>query len=275
MEHFNQWIEGWSHYLEPTYANLVPTLPDHCNVVEVGCWHGKSTAFLAVELINSKTTFNLYAVDHWHGSNENYYQLSQVQQDIKNNEPYNKFMQNMQPVADRVTVVRMRSAAAAKQFADNSLDMVTLDDDHSYESTMNSIAAWAPKIKAGGFLVFDDCDAHYPGVGRAVREFFGDQWQLMSNGEYVSNKEIPGCAVWQKPENWAMPELPIPHDPWEPNTADIAYVGKDPFTEDQVEALKQIISQVIRDEIQLAVNEAIEKKFRSNTLQNPKPRTIM
>lgn len=283
MEHFNKWIEGWSHYLEPAYSKLVPTLPDHCEVVEVGCWHGKSTAYLAVELINSKTTFNLYAVDHWYGCNEDYYQLGSNKESIANNEPYKKFVQNMAPVADRLTIIRMRSAAAARKFADNSLDMVVLDDDHSYESVMNSIQAWAPKVKPGGILIGDDCDMHYPGVSRSVREFFGENWKLFHLNDFVDNKELPGCWVWTKPDNWTMPTIEVPADPWAPKTADIAYVGKDPFTEDQIEALKQIISQVVKDEIQTAVQEviqtavqdALEKKFRSNSLQNAKPRTIM
>jgi len=44
------------------------------------------------------------------------------------------------------------SVSAAQQFADRSLDFVYIDADHSYESCLDDIGAWHPKIRAGGIL---------------------------------------------------------------------------------------------------------------------------
>ena len=38
--------------------------------VEVGSWKGKSAAYMAVEIINSKKKITLDCIDTWEGSNE-------------------------------------------------------------------------------------------------------------------------------------------------------------------------------------------------------------
>lgn len=77
---------------------------------------------------------------------------------------------------DRATVLPMTSLAAPAQIEDGSLDLVFLDADHSYEGVRTDIAAWAPKVKAGGILGGHDYRNPEPGfdfsgVERAVLEW--------------------------------------------------------------------------------------------------------
>jgi len=217
MEHFYSHIDGWSHYLIPLYTHLVPKLPSHCVVVEVGCWKGRSTAFLAVTLIQHGKVFRLHAVDHWKGCLESYYQNGQVAREIRDDKVFDDFKRNLAPVAEHMNIIRSNSVDAAAQFEDNSLDMVTIDDDHLYESVINSIMAWAPKLKPGGFLCGDDCDKHYPGVERAVREAFGQDWVLLTITDGIGKHTDSGSWIWTKPENWVPPTIhEMPADLWAP-----------------------------------------------------------
>jgi SAM-dependent methyltransferase len=217
MEHFYSHINGWSHYLIPLYTHLVPKLPAACTVVEVGCWKGRSTAFLAVSLIQHGKVFKLHAVDHWKGCLEGYYQHSQVAQEIRDDKVFDDFKRNLAPVAEHMNIIRSNSVDAAAQFEDNSLDMVTIDDDHLYESVINSIMAWAPKLKPGGFLCGDDCDKYYPGVARAVKEAFGEDWVLLDLDGKIAPLTDAGSWIWTKPENWMPPIIhEMPADPWAP-----------------------------------------------------------
>jgi len=217
MDHFYSHIDGWSHYLEVLYQYLVPKLPATCTVVEVGCWKGRSTAFLAVSLIQSEKVFRLHAVDHWKGCLEGYYQNSQVAQDLRDDKVFDDFKRNLAPVAEHMNIIRSNSVDAAAQFEDNSLDMVVIDDDHLYESVINSIMAWAPKLKPGGFLCGDDCDGNYPGVERAVREAFGEDWVLLNKRGDIAALTDAGSWIWTKPENWVPPIIhEMPEDPWAP-----------------------------------------------------------
>ena len=265
MDHFYSHINGWSHYLEVLYQHLVPKLPASCEIVEVGCWKGRSTAFLAVTLIQYGKVFRLHAVDHWKGCLEGYYQNSQVAQELRDDKVFDDFKQNLAPVAKHMNIIRSNSVDAAAQFEDNSLDMVTIDDDHLYESVINSIVAWAPKIKPGGFLCGDDCDRHYPGVERAVRTAFGENWVLLNDsGDIIFNTKLPldaGSWIWTKPENWVLPTIQeMPADPWAPKLPE-------PVVEEPV------IEELVVEEP--VIEEPIEPEIPVSTLQNNKQHVIV
>lgn len=73
---------------------------------------------------------------------------------------------------DNTKLIVMDSLAAAKTFQDQSLDLVFIDADHSYEGVKADIHAWAPKVRQGGILAGHDYDQpDFPGVKKAVDEF--------------------------------------------------------------------------------------------------------
>ena len=55
------------------------------------------------------------------------------------------------------------------QFIDNSVDLIFIDIDHTYDSIKIHILNWRPKIRSGGFLTGHDI--HWPEVRDAVDEF--------------------------------------------------------------------------------------------------------
>ena len=63
------------------------------------------------------------------------------------------------------------SILGSADFANNSIDIVFLDGDHSYEGVVFDIKSWLPKVKTGGMLAFDDFSRFFPGVVRALTEF--------------------------------------------------------------------------------------------------------
>lgn len=91
---------------------------------------------------------------------------------------------------DRARVIRATSLEAATRVPDGSLDFVYLDAQHHYEAVRADMAAWAPKVRAGGFLCGHDYieDGDYwfgrMGVTRAVSEFVGASGRtLIVSGE--------------------------------------------------------------------------------------------
>jgi predicted O-methyltransferase YrrM len=57
---------------------------------------------------------------------------------------------------------------AADRIADNSLDLVFIDANHSYDYVKKDIIKYTPKLKENGLLTGHDID--YPGVNQAVNE---------------------------------------------------------------------------------------------------------
>jgi len=71
------------------------------------------------------------------------------------------------------------SAVAAGGYGNGYFDLVYLDDDHQYEGVKRSIAAWLPKVKAGGILGGHDFHRNEPGVIKAVLELVHEKdWSL-------------------------------------------------------------------------------------------------
>lgn len=58
--------------------------------------------------------------------------------------------------ADRCTMLRMDSVEAAATFADQSLDFVYIDGDHSLKGCRRDLEAWWPKVRPGGVIAGHD-----------------------------------------------------------------------------------------------------------------------
>lgn len=70
--------------------------------------------------------------------------------------------------------LEMTSEQASIRVPNNSLDLVFIDADHSYESVKKDIECWLPKVKSGGFITGHDyCNSAHRDVEKAVDEFFG------------------------------------------------------------------------------------------------------
>jgi len=68
----------------------------------------------------------------------------------------------------RLVPIESTSESAADQIENNSLDLVFIDANHSYEYVKKDIIKYTPKVKSTGLLTGHDID--YPGVNRAVKE---------------------------------------------------------------------------------------------------------
>lgn len=172
MEHiYNQPSFGQHWFSYPNlYSTMVQRFPTGSKFVEVGVWKGMSAAYMAVEIANSGKNIDFYCVDHWLGSEEHYDPNHHAYEpDI--DRLYNIFIDNMKPVNDYFVPLKMTSLKAASLFADKSLDFVFIDGAHDYESVIQDIFAWAPKIKDNGVL--SGHDIQYDPVKNAVIKSVG------------------------------------------------------------------------------------------------------
>lgn len=164
-------IPGWFDF-EALYDRAVAELAEGGALVEVGAWFGRSTAYLARRLKDSGKAAHLYVVDTWRGSPE--IPLHRQLLEPLGGSAYETFLANMQhaDVADVLTPLRLPSHEAALAFAPESLDFVFLDGCHLYEEVRRDLESWYPKLRAGGVLAGHDYTPAWPGVVRAVEEFF-------------------------------------------------------------------------------------------------------
>lgn len=58
-----------------------------------------------------------------------------------------------------------------EQIPDESLDLVFIDADHSYDAVLNDLRFWWKKLRKGGWLTGDDYRTIFPSTTKAVNDF--------------------------------------------------------------------------------------------------------
>jgi hypothetical protein len=163
-------IPGWFDY-EDLYAGVVGAARDGATFVELGTYMAKSAAFMMLKIRESGKSirfdsYDIYCmapgaedekamIDH-HGSLE---QAARACFKDCTGLDSERFLHNKD------------SALAAELYDDGTVDFCFIDADHSEAAVKSDIAAWLPKIRAGGVIAGHDFD--FPEVRSAVQSFFG------------------------------------------------------------------------------------------------------
>jgi predicted O-methyltransferase YrrM len=142
---------------------------DATQFVEVGCKEGRTTA----HLLEHCPELHVTAIDPWcefpgqHGieGGETYtnWDFGQIE---------TEFWARTEPWSERLTFHRSTSEDAAIKVGDNSQDLIFIDAAHDYDSVIQDIHLWAPKVKENGILAGHDFQHKFPSVMRAVADSF-------------------------------------------------------------------------------------------------------
>jgi SAM-dependent methyltransferase len=170
-------VDGWFDF-QNLYEALSSRLNDGEHCVEVGCWLGRSTIFLAEEIRKKGIAAKIYAVDTWKGTPGDPDQGPTLAK--HNGDVFSVFDTNVRSAGAQhiIEPIREASGAAAGILAHRrgSLAWVFIDADHSYNAVSRDIAAWAELVKPDGMIAGHDIG--YPDVERAVREAFGSNFLI-------------------------------------------------------------------------------------------------
>lgn len=162
--HYEQ-IQGWFN-CPNLYDVVIDNMGLTGSVVEIGCWKGRSAAYMAERIQNSGKSIQHYCVDTWEGTiTEDHHHQDAM---VKEGKLFEHFCENMQPFDGKYIPLQMTSLEAAHKFSDGSLDFVYIDASHDYQDVKDDINAWLPKVKRGGILAGDDYNSR--DVYRAVHE---------------------------------------------------------------------------------------------------------
>lgn len=149
----------------------LPSLMRELNLPMYGAEIGVAEGYFSADLLSNGIE-TLYMVDNWgtlqqQGDGAN----SQAWHD-KN---YASAMERVKVYNSQAIVLRGLSVEMAKKVYDESLGLVYIDCDHSYEGVKADIEAWLPKLVTGGIMAFHDYENRSYGVKQAVQEFCKDR----------------------------------------------------------------------------------------------------
>jgi predicted O-methyltransferase YrrM len=145
-------------------ASTVISAASNNVLVEVGCWLGRSTSYVAG--LCRAYGVSLVCVDTWAGSSDRFdaqYRGLLAQRDIEA-----EFRRHLGTLDLHVDVRRTTSLAAAATFQPDWVDLVFLDASHDEASVAADIAAWWPTLRPGGVVAGHDYRDDHPGVVAAV-----------------------------------------------------------------------------------------------------------
>jgi hypothetical protein len=170
IDHYYHSLEGWFN-MEEQYLELLDATPEGGVFVELGCYKGKSTSFIGVEIHKQKRDINFFAVDSFQGAtnstDENEVKAYNGISDIEET-----YLENIAPIGNKIQTIKSLSHEAADYFDDGSVSNLFIDAGHSYEAVKADIEAWLPKMKPNGIMAGHDFNA-WDGVNKAVKEKFG------------------------------------------------------------------------------------------------------
>lgn len=91
----------------------------------------------------------------------------------------------------KYTVLRGDTVEMSEHVLDNSLSMIYLDADHSYEGVLRDLTAWYPKVVSGGIIAGHDFLSPDYGVKQAIYNFCEqNDYQL------TDVQVIPENGIW-------------------------------------------------------------------------------
>jgi cephalosporin hydroxylase len=143
---------------------LLPSLHKPLIAAEIGVAEGNFSR----DMLQAGVTM-LYMVDVWE-------RIKNQKGDASHGQSWHDFNWNR---AQRLTLpwgynrkmMKGLSVEMAKRLPDESLSLVYLDADHSYEGVINDLQAWYPKVVKGGVIAGHDYLNEAYGVKKAVHDF--------------------------------------------------------------------------------------------------------
>ncbi len=92
----------------------------------------------------------------------------------------------------QVSLLRETSDQAACRFGLESIDVLHIDGNHSCEQSLRDVTTWLPKVRRGGWIVFDDVDW---AEGGNVTTELATAW-LLQRCDF--DERINGCAFLRR-----------------------------------------------------------------------------
>lgn len=137
--------------------------------VDLGTYRGRSAITLSLHA-RHVVTIDLFEDITTHDNDElkQAYDFYGKDRSVYNN-VYNDVKKQLS-LYSNIEVVKGITYDEAKNFADESVDLVFIDGDHSYVGVKKDFDSWISKVKVGGYIIFHDYSDLFPDVMRFVEE---------------------------------------------------------------------------------------------------------
>lgn len=152
--------------------DIAASLPANGTYLEIGCFMGLSAITAAMSLEEHENSGGrVVTIDNWLGSPEH-----QDMGVIQHQKLQGVFRANVDRlnINNRISECTGESTEVANFFKDESIDIIFIDGNHSFEATYADLQAWYPKLKKSGVIFGHDASPdinELSGVRVAISQF--------------------------------------------------------------------------------------------------------
>jgi predicted O-methyltransferase YrrM len=159
-------IDGWfDDGDEAMYYNILKSIPDGGNFLEIGCYKGRSTACMANLILATRKNVKIHVIDTFEGDDDCGY-----------GNIYEQFMANMMDYSHLIGSVRRGTSYHMSQDNADYFDAIYIDASHKYKDVLRDIDCWLPFVTFGGCMAGHDYN--WSDVHKAVNERFTEITQV-------------------------------------------------------------------------------------------------
>jgi predicted O-methyltransferase YrrM len=164
---------------EGVYEDEVNKATDGAKFLEIGCYLGKSTVYLAELIKESGKDITLYVIDTFIGEGN-----SAIEDPF-----YEKYLDNIRNagIENIIKTFKGTSKEWASEFKPESLDFVYVDGLHTYDRVKSDIQNYLPKLKSN--RIFAGHDYQYTPIRNAVHECLGAENLTFYNNTWKFHKK--------------------------------------------------------------------------------------
>ncbi len=184
-------LEGWCSRLKASVLiDLILTMQPQ-TVVEVGIYGGKSFVPMAYALKQTGSGI-AYGIDPWK-SDISAVGMEDINLDwwakLDHEKIMNDFLKKVREfkLQKQISVIRATSTEAPPIY---DIDLIHIDGNHCEEMAYKDVTKWAPLVRKGGIIIFDDVD--WPTTAKAV------QWLNENCQQVALVKDANIWGVWLK-----------------------------------------------------------------------------
>jgi predicted O-methyltransferase YrrM len=183
---------SWINLYHGNLETLLRKLPKPTTYVEIGLAYG----FHMETMLQAFNDLKCYGIDPYipYDSTDGFNYIGKIDTTISVKENFDLFSLSVSQRLSKYsnfTHIRETSQTCYNQFEDESIDLVFVDGEHTYEAVKSDCNLWWNKIKNGGIMAWDDYNnPSAPGTQKAINEFCEQKklkLQFISNGRNNGN----------------------------------------------------------------------------------------
>ena len=192
-------VEGW--YSKTDLALLyraMELIPEDPIIVELGCYAGRSTFFMA-EILSDMGKGHLWTVDIWDQT------TFRIPPALHCQQAKALFLNALgwRNLLDFITVIEQPSVEAGKEWAGPNIDLLHVDAGHLYSEVKADTESWIPHVKVNGYAIFHDYNNEYDcRAQQAVEDALEHRpdWMFLERNEFAEGELYGRAAIWKKTE---------------------------------------------------------------------------